>query len=178
MAKNSEQPKNLNYFIPTGFRFQLKKIPTVNYFCQSVNLPGLSTGQAIFPTPFKDLSIAGDKAQFNELRIRFIIDEELLNWLEIYDWIVGLTFPNNFSEYKKLQQEESFSPFGGKYSDGTLFILSSHKNTQYNVNFQDLFPVSLSDIEMDSTLSDVDAMVADASFIYTTYKIERVIGNS
>lgn len=177
MASAQGQPKNLNYFIPTGFNFQISKIPHVNYFCQSVNLPGISTGQATINTPFRDIPIAGDKAQFNELRIRFIVDEELQNWLEIYDWIVGLTFPNSFSEYKKLEEENSFSPFGGKYSDGTIFILTSHKNVQYKVNFQNLFPTSLSDIDMDASLPDIDAIVADVSFMYTTYSIERTIGS-
>jgi len=85
MAKSSNQPKNLNYFIPTGFKFTIEKIPNVNFFCQSANLPGLSAGQAILTTPLRDIPIAGDKVQYNELRVRFIIDEELKNWLEVYD---------------------------------------------------------------------------------------------
>ena len=118
MAESSRQPKNLNYFIPTGFKFMIDKIPNVNFFCQSCNLPGLSAGQFLQVTPLRDMPIAGDKVQMNELRVRFVIDEELQNWLEIYNWIKTITFPDNQEQYK---QENV-------YSDGMLTLLTSNKN--------------------------------------------------
>ena len=121
MAESSRQPKNLNYFIPTGFKFMIDKIPNVNFFCQSCNLPGLSAGQFLQVTPLRDMPIAGDKVQMNELRVRFVIDEELQNWLEIYNWIKTITFPDNQEQYK---QENV-------YSDGMLTLLTSNKNVQY-----------------------------------------------
>ena len=170
--------ENLNNFIPTGFKFFLDKIPNVSYFCQAASLPGITAGQAILPNPLRDISVAGDKAQFNEFRIRFIIDEELKNWLEIYNWIVGLTYPEDTEQYKKLYKSgNSLSSFGGLYSDGSLYILSSHKNAQYKVDFTHLFPITLTDIDMDSSLGDIDAITADVSFQYTTYNINRLIGD-
>lgn len=170
MAQNIQQPDNLNYFIPTGFRFQIKRIPSVVYFCQSANLPGLAVSPATQSTPFKSIPIPGDTAEYNELRIRFIIDEELTNWLEIYNWIKGYSSPNSFKEYQDLIQTSTVQ------SDGNLMILSSHRNIQYNVTFYDLFPTDLSDIDMDTTLTDADVVTADTTFRYTTYKIERTIG--
>lgn len=178
MAQARNQPKNLNYFIPTGFRFMIDNIPHVNFFCQSANLPGVSMGTAIVPTPFRDYPIAGDKAQFNELRIRFVVDEELRNWLEIYNWIIGLTFPNDFSQYAKLiEGSSSYTQWGDRYSDGNLFVLTSNKNVQYVAKFTNMFPIDLTDIDMDAAVSDTDAVVADATFAYTTYNIERTIGD-
>ena len=40
-----------------------------------------------------------------------------------------------------------------------------------------MFPVILTDIDMDSSLGDIDAITADVSFQYTTYNIERLIGD-
>ena len=176
MADSSEQPKNLNYFIPTGFKFMIQKIPNVNFFCQSCNLPGLSAGQWLQVTPLRDIPIAGDKVQYNELRVRFIIDEELKNWLEIYDWIKGLTFPEDQEQYRKLAEADVPNPKGELYSDGTLSILTSNKNVQYVAKFTELFPVDLTDIEMSSDVADSEVVAADATFAYTTYKIERIIG--
>ncbi|MBT3281401.1 MAG: hypothetical protein HN374_00345 [Cryomorphaceae bacterium] len=176
MAKSSNQPKNLNYFIPTGFKFTIEKIPNVNFFCQSANLPGLSAGQAILTTPLRDIPIAGDKVQYNELRVRFIIDEELKNWLEVYDWIKGITFPDNLDQYKNLAVANVPNPKGELYSDGTLSILTSNKNIQYVAKFTDLFPVDLTDIEMSSDVADAEVVAADATFAYSTYNIERIIG--
>jgi hypothetical protein len=172
MARASAQPKNINYFIPTGFRFQINQIPNVNYFCQSANLPGLSVGVATQATPFKDISRQGDKALFNELRISFIVDEELRNWLEIYDWLVGYSFPKKFEQYKKIVSK------GYLTSDAVLMILSSHKNIQYKVTFTDCFPTDLSDIDMTVATTDTDIVLADTTFVYTNYNIERMIGDT
>ena len=166
MAEATRQPKNLNYFIPTGFKFMIDKIPHVNFFCQSTNLPGLSAGQFLQVTPLRDMPIAGDKVQMNELRVRFIIDEELQNWLEVYNWIKGITFPEDLEQYNS---EET-------YSDGFLTILTSNKNVQYVAKFTNLFPVDLTDIEMSSDVADAEVVAADATFAYTTYKVERIIG--
>ena len=166
MAESSRQPKNLNYFIPTGFKFMIDKIPNVNFFCQSCNLPGLSAGQFLQVTPLRDMPIAGDKVQMNELRVRFVIDEELQNWLEIYNWIKTITFPDNQEQYK---QENV-------YSDGMLTLLTSNKNVQYVAKFTNLFPIDLTDIEMSSDVADSEVVAADATFAYSTYNIERIIG--
>ena len=165
MAESSRQPKNLNYFIPTGFKFMIDKIPNVNFFCQSCNLPGLSAGQFLQVTPLRDMPIAGDKVQMNELRVRFVIDEELQNWLEIYNWIKTITFPDNQEQYK---QENV-------YSDGMLTLLTSNKNVQYVAKFTNLFPIDLTDIEMSSDVADAEVVASDETFAYTTYKIQRII---
>jgi|TARA_B100000029_G_scaffold425501_1_gene433931 hypothetical protein len=165
MAESSRQPKNLNYFIPTGFKFMIDKIPNVNFFCQSCNLPGLSAGQYLQVTPLRDMPIAGDKVQMNELRVRFVIDEELQNWLEIYNWIKEITFPDKQEQYKH----------ENVYSDGMLTLLTSNKNVQYVAKFTNLFPIDLTDIEMSSDVADAEVVASDATFAYTTYNIERII---
>ena len=175
MAESSRQPKNLNYFIPTGFRFMIDKIPHVNFFCQSTNLPGLSAGQWLMTTPLRDIPVAGDKVQMNELRVRFIIDEELQNWLEVYEWIKGITFPEDQEQYRRLANANTPSPWGEIYSDGILTILTSNKNIQYVAKFTNLFPVDLTDIEMSSDVADAEVVASDATFAYTTYNIERII---
>ena len=111
------------------------------------------------------------------MTIRFVVDEELQNWLEMKEWIFGLGYPNNQEEYAKLAKENSgLKPRGNKYSDGILMILTSHKNAQIKVTFQDLWPVTLSGIQMDSSVAEVDYITADATFAYTIYKVERLIG--
>ena len=154
----------------------IDKIPNVNFFCQSCNLPGLSAGQFLQVTPLRDMPIAGDKVQMNELRVRFIIDEELQNWLEVYEWIKGITFPEDQEQYRRLANANTPSPWGEIYSDGILTILTSNKNIQYVAKFTNLFPVDLTDIEMSSDVADAEVVAADATFAYTTYKVERIIG--
>ena len=126
MSTFSNQPENFNYFNPIGFKFEVDKLPNVNFFCQAATLPGLTLGEATQPTPFRDIPTPGDTILFEELTIRFIVDEELNNWLELKDWIFGLGYPNSGEEYRELASKTSeIKPGGDKYSDGILMILTS-----------------------------------------------------
>tara|TARA_Y100000361_G_C11128824_1_gene327630 strand:+ start:871 stop:1299 length:429 start_codon:yes stop_codon:yes gene_type:complete len=140
-------------------------------------LPGLTLGEATAPNPFRDIPVPGDKILFEELTIRFIVDEELQNWLEMKDWIFGLGYPESQEQYEQLANtNKGMKPFGDRYSDGSLMILTSHKNAQMKVTFQNLWPVTLSGIQLDSSVAEVDYVTADATFAYTIYKVERLIG--
>jgi|TARA_B100000085_G_scaffold20650_1_gene17519 hypothetical protein len=177
MSTISSQPENFNYFSPIGFKFDVDKLPNVNFFCQSATLPGLTLGEATAPNPFRDIPVPGDKILFEELTIRFIVDEELQNWLEMKDWIFGLGYPESQDQYEQLANtNRGVKPFGDRYSDGSLMILTSHKNAQIKVTFQNLWPVTLSGIQLDSSVAEVDYVTADATFAYTIYKVERLIG--
>ena len=173
MSTFSNQPDNFNYFNPVGFKFEVDKLPNVNFFCQSATLPGLTLGEATQVNPFRDIPTPGDKILFEELTIRFIVDEELQNWLEMKEWIYGLGYPNSQEEYGELSKGIKLK--GVKYSDGILMILTSHKNAQIKVTFQDLWPVTLSGLQLDSSVAEVDYVTADATFAYTIYNVERII---
>ena len=168
MSISANQPENFNYFSPVSFRFNILKLPNVNFFCQSANLPGLTLGEAIQANPLRDIPTPGDKVQFEELQLRFIVDEELENWLEMYNWLKGLGFPDTF--------DQSLTKSDLRFSDATLMILTSNKNGQHRVSFKDAFPLTLSGVQMDSSVGDIDYVTADATFAYTTYTVERLIG--
>ena len=100
MSVLQDQPTNINFLSPIGFKFQLNNFPEVNYFCQSATLPGISIGSISVPTPLKTIDLPGDEVAFEELSIRFIVDENMKNWLSIYDWIIGLGFPTKEGQEK------------------------------------------------------------------------------
>jgi len=104
MSALQGQPTNTSFLSPIGFKFQLNNFPEVNYFVQSASLPGISISAIDVPTPLKAISIAGDEVAFEELSIKFIIDENMKNWLAIYDWIIGLGFhtQEDQAKYRKL----------------------------------------------------------------------------
>jgi hypothetical protein len=56
-------------------------------------------------------------------------------------------------------------------SDGTLIIYNSNSNANLLVKFQGLFPTSLSTIEFDATKTDLQYVVAIATFKYAIYDI-------
>ena len=47
------QPTKLDYASPTQFKFSILKLPKVEYFCTSVNVPGINLGDASQATSLK-----------------------------------------------------------------------------------------------------------------------------
>ena len=68
----NRQPTELDYADPTKFKFTINKLPTVEFFTFAANVPGVTLGDAIFPTPFKAIPIQGDDLTFDNLEITFL----------------------------------------------------------------------------------------------------------
>ena len=166
-------PENLSYLSPIGFRFQLAKFPEVNYFCQSATLPGISLTEIALPTPQATGYMSGDEVQFEEMSISFIIDENMKNWLSIYDWIIGLGAPHK-EDYKKLKQLRAD---GAERTNAQLIVLTSSMNPQITFKFDEVWPTNLSSIEFNTTGTDVDYLTASVSFRYDTYRVENLLKN-
>ena len=175
-------PKTYDYLRPNAFRFSVKDIPNASYTCQSANIPDIQLGFALQPTPFVDVPIIGDKLNFGELAIRFLISEDMSNYLELYRWLVALGFPNDYNQFSTFTKDRpSRFPFVTKqdgtseilaYSDATLTILDSTNTAKVNIIFKNLFPTSLSALDFDIASGSVEYFTAIASFKYTIFEVE------
>ena len=167
---------NRNFLAPTGFKFTINRIPKVAYFCNQANIPSLDLGVATQPTYLKDIPTPGDKIDFGDLNVRFLVDEDLGNYVQLQRWIRGLGFPQSLQEFSDLEKDTKmpanyYNQGNQIYSDGTMQILSSHLNARFNVIFKDLWPYSVSTLTFDATDTDIDYFTAEASFKYTIYDI-------
>ena len=183
MARSDTQIENRNFLSPTGFKFILTRSPKVAFFCNQANIPDLNLGVAVQPSYLKDIDTPGDKIVFGDLNLKFLVDENLENYMEIQNWIRGLGYPESLEEIYDLQKSGIINPkYQQKsmniYSDGTLQILSSNLIAKFNVSFKDLFPYSLSTISFDATDTDIQYFTADVSFKYTIYNITDLSGNN
>ena len=141
-------------------------------------------GTAIQSTYFKDIDTPGDKVTFGDLTIRFLVDENLENYMEIQKWIRGLGYPESGKDITDLQLLGP-GDIGGKfyneglnvYSDATLQILSNNLVPKFQVFFKDVFPTALSTITFDATDTDIEYFTAEATFKYTIYTINDMSGN-
>ena len=168
--------ENRNFLSPVGFKFSLKRAPGVAFFCNQANIPSLDLGIAEQPTWLKNIDVPGDKIQFGDLTLRFLVDEDLVNYMELQRWIRGLGYPEDMDEFRKLEGEAvlpgNFGQAGDNiYSDGTLQILSSNLVPSFQVVFTDLFPYTLSTVTFDATDTDIEYFTADVSFKYTIYNL-------
>jgi len=166
-------PQNINPLSPNGFNFTIQKIPTVNFFCQQVDLPGLTFGDPAFATPFASVPIPGDHITYDNLNVNFLIDENMENYKSIWNWIIALGFPQSYDQYIKFisaDQSGILNELAKNYSDGTLEILGSNNTAVATVQFVDMFPVGLESIMFQSTNQDVPYIVGNATFRYNYYK--------
>ena len=104
------QPTKLDYSSPTQFKFSIVQLPKVEFFITEVNLPGITLGDAIFPTPFTDIPMMGDKLTFDNLTISFIVDEFLENYITMHEWMTGTGFPKNRSQFANFRSATANNP--------------------------------------------------------------------
>ena len=186
----ARQPDKLDYASPTQFKFGIHQLPLVEFFTVSANIPSVSVGVATIETPFKDIPLMGDKMEFDNLTITFIVDEYLENYITLHNWIRGIGFPIERKEFRSFRDVTSNTPAGGKtpsvdlvgaavsdkamYSDAYLMVLSNKNNPIIEIDFQNLFPVSLGALEFTQTATDVEYMTVDAEFAYEIYDIKTL----
>ena len=189
------QPTKFDYAEPTKFRFGVIKLPKVEFFCTAANIPGISLGNASQPTPLKDIPIPGDKLDYDNLTIQFLVDENLENYREIHGWLTGLGFPKDHEQFRNLQNagsdryptttntglskelgkvSKAVQDDGGLYSDATLSVLTSKNTKNLEVRFRDLYPISLSGLDYNQQETDIQYLSATVSFAYKIYEFAGV----
>jgi hypothetical protein len=170
-------PTNLNNLHEDKFRLVFMKIPTVQFFFSAINLPGIHQNAQELPNPSNKFFVSSNKVTFESLKIKFRVDEDLLNYIEIFNWIKGITSPTDSEEFRTFiqdaSQKGSLSSKANEYkiySDATLMTLTNTSNRNVSIFFKDMFPTSLTGLEF--TVEGSDVMNAAAEFVYTSYSIE------
>jgi hypothetical protein len=164
---------NRNFLGNLQSEFTLKRAPNIMFFCQKTVIPGIFIKSVNQVNPLVDIKHAGDQVYYNEFQVTFLVDELMTNYLELYTWIEKLGFPDDSSQYQSLYEQPIYSG-EGPFSDATLTILDSKSNPKLEIELVDCFPVSLSDIEMDTRQDVVKFVSATASFAYTSYELRRL----
>ena len=188
----SRQPTKLDYASPTQFKFGIVQLPKVEFFTTSATLPGINMGSAVFPTPYKDIPVMGDKLTYDNLSVSFLVDEHLENYISLHEWMTAIGFPENRSQFSTFRSStsntptetraksdqqptiglvEASTPDRSMYGDATLTILTNKNNPIVDVRFRDVYPVSLSALQYDQSPTDVEYLTADVDFDYTIYEI-------
>ena len=174
MTVLTRSPQNTNLLQPTKFLLTFDRIPTVQYFCQSANLPGINLGQAPINTPMLDFFAPGNKITYNPFSIHFLLDEQVQGWRELHTWFRSIASPESWNERERLTAlNNKASPKPSYYSDATLTVLSALNNPLLRIKFINVFPITLSDIIFDSSQSADDTMTADAVFMFDYFNFEN-----
>ncbi len=167
-------PSNPNFLNPGNFRFYIKKTPTLNFFLQEVPIPDLTLEPSPdVGNPFQTYPEPGDHLTWGPLNVTFRVDEDLLNYLEIYNWLTALGFNKSFDQYQEIARLKEETGLGKK-SDLSLLVLNSAHVANYDITFIDGFPVRLGGMKFATDMNDIIYMVATATFNYTRFEITRI----
>ena len=192
----SRAPDKLDYASPIQFRFTCAKLPTVEFFCQTANIPSITLGTADVETSLKSIPFPGDKLTYGDLNVSFLVDENLNNYKELHDWLTGLGFPQSHSQFSSLLATghdrfpsskvgtasvssdvgRTTAPLdeGASYSDATLTVLNSKNIAKTEIRFHNIYPTQLGGLSYDIKASDVDYLQVSATFAYMFYEIVQI----
>lgn len=151
-----EQPRNRNFLNPIGYLLKLEKFDGVDFFCQSANVPDVNMPTIDVASPFRNLPIVpGGGVNFGDFTVRFIVDEDLINYNSIHKWMRD---NGNADQMQRITDELDI------YTNAQLHIATSQYNPAFVVEFRDIFPVSLSNLQFDATITDVEYITAEVTF--------------
>ena len=175
-----QQVSNRNFLSLVGFKFVLNRCPKVDFLCNSANLPSITLGVAEQANYLRNIPVPGDKLQYDDLRITFMVDEDMENYLQLYQWMTSLGYPESINQYSellnnKIEVDDPNDP-SNERSDATIQVLSSNYNPSVSIKFKDVFPYQLSGVPFNATADEQAYYTAEAAFKYTLYDVIDVNG--
>tara|TARA_B100001057_G_scaffold203151_1_gene203855 strand:+ start:25 stop:606 length:582 start_codon:yes stop_codon:yes gene_type:complete len=178
-----QEVSNRNFLSVVGFKFLLNRCPKVDFYCNTANIPDVTLGTAVQSTYLKDIPLPGDKLMYGDLNLTFMVDEDMENYLQLYQWLTSLGYPESLDQFNELRNVDTLLPEQprpgdafNERSDATLMILNSDYNPSVKIKFKDVFPVSLSAVPFDATAETQQYYTASASFRYTIFDVIDVNG--
>lgn len=158
-----------NYLSTGGFDIKVSRLPHVEFFTQKLLIPGVTANPVETSTPLRSFYSVSDRLRFADFDLTFIVDENMENYIEIFEWLKSINSPDNFGQHASLNASEE-----GLVSDISLIILNSHKNPNIKFTFQNTFPIGLTPISLDMTSQNVAYAEATVTMRYDAFTIEKL----
>ena len=159
---------NHNFLQNVSFEFGINRFPNMNFFVQSVTMPGLDLNQAQIATGTVPYKYYSDQVEFQPLTLSFAVDEDMANYIEVWTWITKV------AGVCKDPESVEDKVTGKTTSDMILMIHTSHRNPNIKCVFRDGFPTSLDPLTFDYRSAAVDYHVVQCTFAYSHYSIDLV----
>jgi hypothetical protein len=150
-----------NFLQNNGFIFSLDRIPQTTFRVVACDVPSITVPAPEQGSAASSQFFPGSATEFDELSMDFLVDEDLKNYEEIYNWITQQRFAENY--VPKNSREEKL------VSDGTLATMSNASNVNRVFYFKDLFPVSLGNMHFDTSISQPEPVTCTVTFRYSYF---------
>ena len=172
--------ENRNFLSPIGFQFTIERLKGVDFFCQSANIPSISLGAADTYTRLNKIPQPGDELVYEDLFLRFLVDENMKNWYQVSNWMREIATPYSSSEFRYKRGEipsvnrrpatENIATANNQWRcDCSLLVLSSNYRVVAEFVFRDAWPTSLSTLNFDASVPDINYFTAEIALKYNYY---------
>ena len=151
---------NYNNAITSNFRISFPKNQQLEFMAMSVNVPTVSLGTIEQPYQNTRLKLPDNKFEWDDITIEFIMDENLLVYELIKDWISDAR--QDQPEWQKAIKTINILP------------LDSNKNIEYSFELQGCFPTNITGWSYTSNSSISEYVTFSVSFAYQHLEIKRI----
>lgn len=169
----AKQPVSRKYLQENSGQLLINLLPQVKYHCVDWSLPGLTGASLPQSTPFRERPVHGTKLTFTPLQVTFLVDQNMANYLEIFNWMIGNSPPRTPEQARTWLggQHSSMNNFNAKgaYCDASLILFTTQENPNIEVAFTDLFPISLGALTGTSTTQTARELTCTATFDYKDF---------
>lgn len=166
-----------NFLHRNKFALVIPSFEGVRFLANEVAIPPIELPSVKADSPLSRMAFAGDKASFGLLSFRFFVDEDLINYKSVYDWLMGIGYVESNSAYTDYQALKEYEiklgrPLLGE-QDISVMILDSKDNPIASFDFRNAIPISLSmNSPLETGVSAIDAMTASVTFDYDFYEMK------
>ena len=168
-----QDPNSFNFLQPANHRFLINRLPSTTFMVQSIKLPDVILPAISSGTPFNQLNFAGDHLEFTDLILEFKFDENLTNLREIFDWMRGLGFPEEFKQYSDLKKGNPGN--AGLRSDASLIVITNGQVANKEFYFRDIFPTRIGGPKFDTRNTSVPYVTTDVHFSIRDFEINDIV---
>ena len=129
-------------------RFSLifPKLPNVQFFLQSFEMPAVSVNNVEVATRFVDYNQVGEKLIYQPFTLSFLVDKYSRNWASVFNWMKAMSVGG--------------SSIG--FQDDVLLMIDGKES----LRFYGAWPTSLSGYNFDSTVDKVVYVKASVTLNY------------
>lgn len=162
---------NINFLQNTSYQLILPRFPYVQYFATDFVIPEIKLPMANVSTPFTDLRIAGDKPEFEVMTFNFMVDENMTNYMEVFNWLNSIGFSEDYSDYTSYTNKDKSQPLGEQ--DVKVVVMSSKSNPIQTITFKDAIPIALSGLPFTSQDPETNYVKASLTMAYTKFEFDN-----
>ena len=159
---------NLNFLQQVNWKMTVLKpsFANVQYYCTEVNLPEISMPAVKLNYQNQEGWFPGDTLAYGLLKIKFMVDESMQNYMEAYNWLVAsssqvsprLTIPSS-----------TVLPLR---ADINLAIQTAENTTNRQFQFHDAFPESISELIFSTKATEIQYIECEMVLRFSYFTIK------